>query len=49
MAESHWQDAVIRQLGIIGEAVKHLKPAGEVPADSQTDPSRTLELDCALR
>jgi uncharacterized protein with HEPN domain len=24
MAESHWQDAVIRQLEIIGEATKHL-------------------------
>lgn len=24
MAASHWQDAVIRQLEIIGEAVKHL-------------------------
>ena len=24
MAESHWQDAVIRQLEIIGEAVKRL-------------------------
>ena len=23
-AESHWQDAVIRQLEIIGEATKHL-------------------------
>jgi len=27
MAESHWQDAVIRQLEIIGEAVKRLSPA----------------------
>jgi uncharacterized protein with HEPN domain len=26
MAESHWQDAVIRQLEIIGEAVKRLSP-----------------------
>ena len=24
MAESHWQDAVVRQLEIIGEATKHL-------------------------
>jgi uncharacterized protein with HEPN domain len=24
LAESHWQDAVIRQLEIIGEATKHL-------------------------
>lgn len=24
MAETHWQDAVIRQLEIIGEATKHL-------------------------
>lgn len=27
MAESHWQDAVIRQLEIIGEAVKRLSSA----------------------
>ncbi|MGI8549949.1 MAG: HepT-like ribonuclease domain-containing protein [Dehalococcoidia bacterium] len=26
MAESHWQDAVIRQLEIVGEATKHLSP-----------------------
>lgn len=26
MAESHWQDAVIRQLEIIGEAVKKISP-----------------------
>ncbi len=26
MAASHWQDAVIRQLEIIGEAVKHISP-----------------------
>jgi uncharacterized protein with HEPN domain len=26
MAESHWQDAVIRQLEIIGEAVKRIAP-----------------------
>jgi len=26
MAESHWQDAVIRQLEIIGEAVKRIPP-----------------------
>jgi uncharacterized protein with HEPN domain len=26
MAASHWQDAVIRQLEIIGEAVKRLSP-----------------------
>ncbi len=26
MAESHWQDAVIRQLEIIGEAVKRISP-----------------------
>jgi uncharacterized protein with HEPN domain len=26
MAESHWQDAVIRQLAIIGEAVKRISP-----------------------
>lgn len=26
MAESHWQDAVIRQLEILGEAVKRLSP-----------------------
>ncbi len=26
MAESHWQDAVIRQLEIIGEATKRLSP-----------------------
>ncbi len=26
-AESHWQDAVIRQLEILGEAVKQLSPA----------------------
>jgi uncharacterized protein with HEPN domain len=26
MATSHWQDAVIRQLEIIGEAVKHISP-----------------------
>ncbi len=26
MADSHWQDAVIRQLEIIGEAAKHLSP-----------------------
>lgn len=26
MATSHWQDAVIRQLEIIGEAVKRLSP-----------------------
>jgi len=26
MAESHWQDSVIRQLEIIGEAVKRLSP-----------------------
>jgi uncharacterized protein with HEPN domain len=24
MAESHWQDAIVRQLEIIGEATKHL-------------------------
>jgi uncharacterized protein with HEPN domain len=24
MAESHWQDAVVRQLEIIGEATKHI-------------------------
>ncbi len=28
-AESHWQDAVIRQLEIIGEATKH--PSGRGP------------------
>ena len=27
MAASHWQDAVIRQLEIIGEAVKRISPA----------------------
>lgn len=26
MASSHWQDAVIRQLGIIGEAIKKTSP-----------------------
>jgi uncharacterized protein with HEPN domain len=26
MAASHWQDAVIRQLGIIGEAIKRISP-----------------------
>jgi uncharacterized protein with HEPN domain len=26
MAESHWQDAIIRQLEIIGEAVKRIPP-----------------------
>lgn len=26
MAESHWQDAVIRQLEIVGEAVKRISP-----------------------
>jgi uncharacterized protein with HEPN domain len=26
MAESHWQDAVIRQLEIIGEAIKRIPP-----------------------
>ena len=26
MAESHWQDSVIRQLEIIGEAVKRVSP-----------------------
>ncbi len=26
MAESHWQDSVIRQLEIIGEAVKRISP-----------------------
>jgi uncharacterized protein with HEPN domain len=26
MAETHWQDAVIRQLEIIGEAAKQLSP-----------------------
>ena len=26
MARQHWQDATIRQLEIIGEAVKHLPP-----------------------
>jgi len=26
MAESHWQDAVIRQLANLGEAVKRLSP-----------------------
>jgi uncharacterized protein with HEPN domain len=26
MADSHWQDAVIRQLEIIGEAVKKISP-----------------------
>lgn len=26
MASSHWQDATIRQLEIVGEAVKHLSP-----------------------
>jgi uncharacterized protein with HEPN domain len=26
MAESHWQDAVIRQLEILGEAVKRISP-----------------------
>jgi uncharacterized protein with HEPN domain len=26
MAASHWQDAVMRQLGIIGEAVKRISP-----------------------
>ena len=26
VAESHWHDATIRQLEIIGEAVKHLSP-----------------------
>lgn len=27
LAESHWHDATIRQLEIIGEATKHLSPA----------------------
>lgn len=27
MATPHWQDATIRQLGIVGEAVKKLSPA----------------------
>lgn len=36
MADSHWQDAVIRQLEIIGEATKRLSPGlrvryGDVP------------------
>ena len=26
LAESHWHDAIIRQLEIIGEATKHLSP-----------------------
>ena len=26
MAESHWQDAIIRQLEIIGEAIKRVPP-----------------------
>lgn len=26
LAQSHWQDAIIRQLEIIGEASKHLSP-----------------------
>lgn len=27
MAQSHWQDAIIRQLEIIGEATKRLSPS----------------------